>query len=192
MVTLRIWSNLCRCRPRCIHFYSFRYKAVKFTVHNTNPAILKPPLFPQRYWIMNHELLRRQSTGHGQFGVFSVDRFGTVGDLVGMWYHTLAQAERYLKRVKGQSSQNYTALSRAEHDKRIAEQQAAGLAFKTGHDLLMAEFDEWLKDNHLVRAAEAATRLELSDKEFKSVIKRGLIKRKSMPNHDNLIGFPAD
>jgi hypothetical protein len=56
----------------------------------------------------------------------------------------------------------------------------------------MAEFDQWLKDNHLVRATQAAARLELSDKEFKFAIKRGLIKRKSMPNHDNLFGFPVD
>ena len=56
----------------------------------------------------------------------------------------------------------------------------------------MDEFDEWLKANHLVRTAQAAAMLDLSDNEFKCVIKRGFIKRIAMPNHDNLVSFPAD
>src|SRR5258707_14993052 len=34
--------------------------------------------------------------------------------------------------------------------------------------------------------------INLPDKQFKSVIKRGLIKRKTMHDHSNLVGFPAD
>jgi hypothetical protein len=69
---------------------------------------------------MNNLPSREPIVGHGRFGVFAVDRFGSVGDLVGMWYPTLAEAERYLIRAKEQYSQNLTALSSAEHATRLA------------------------------------------------------------------------
>src|SRR5260221_1863959 len=129
---------------------------------------------------------------HGPFGVFAVDINGTVGDLFGMWHRTLPEAEQHLGQVRGHYGKNYIALSRVEHETRINEQQASGLVFKTGHDLLMDEFDQWLKENHLVRGVAAAALLGLIDKEFKSAVKKGLFKRQFMPNHDNLVGYPAD
>ncbi|HLY26969.1 MAG TPA: hypothetical protein VKQ72_11560 [Aggregatilineales bacterium] len=133
-----------------------------------------------------------KTTPRGVFGVFPVDPYGTVGDLVGMWHRTLPEAEQYLKLIRDHQGKNYITLSSAEHDKQTNQQQAAGLAFKTGHDLLMDQFDQWLKENHMVRGAGVAVKLGLSDKEFKSVVKRGLIERRSMPDHDNLVGYPAD
>lgn len=141
---------------------------------------------------MSNMSISEQVAGRGPFGVFPIDRFGTIGDLFGVWHHTLAQAEQYLVWVTEHYGKNFTALSKVEHDTRRTAQQAAGLAFKTGHDLLMDEFDQWLRDNHLVRGTEAAARLGLSDTEFKTVLKRGWVKRQYMPDHDNLAGFPAD
>lgn len=128
----------------------------------------------------------------GLFGVFPVDPYGTVGDLFGVWHRTMATAEESLIQIRGHYGKNYTALSRVEHEKRINEQRAAGLTFKTGHDILMAEFDQWLKANHLLRGVDAAANLGVSDKEFKSIVKKGLVKPQMMPNHDNLAGYPAN
>ncbi|SRR5258706_8172716 len=133
-----------------------------------------------------------QTTLRDLFGIIPIDPSGTVGGHVGIWHHTLAEAEHHLTRVREIYGKNYIVLSSAEHDTKIREQQASGRAFKTGHDFLMDEFDTWLKDNHLVRGSEAAAKIGLSEKEFKSVTKRGFIKRQHMPDHDNLIGFPAD
>ncbi len=126
------------------------------------------------------------------FGVFPVDLNGTVGDLVGMWHRSLPEAEQHLKRVKDHQGENYITLSSTDYEKHVHEQRAAGLVFKTGHDLLMDEFDQWLKDNDLVRGATMAAKLGFTDKGFKSFVKKNLIKSTSMPDHDNLIGYPAD
>src|SRR5579859_4269760 len=141
---------------------------------------------------MSNRSVSEKSALRGVFGVFPLDHEGTVGDLFGMWHHTLGEAEQHLSRITEHLGKNYTVMSKTEHEKRISEQQEAGLAFKTGHDRLMDEFDQWLKQNHLVRGAVAAVMMGLPDKEFKSGIKRGFIKRQSMPNHDNLVGYPAD
>ena len=141
---------------------------------------------------MSNVLVHEQGTVRGVFGVFPLDHAGTVGDLFGMWHHTLAEAEQHLQRIREHLGNNYTLLSKTEYNKRISEQQTAGLAFKTGHDRLMDDFDQWLKENHLVRGAAAAASIGLPDKEFKSGIKRGFIKRQTMPNHDNLVGYAAD
>src|SRR5579859_3623494 len=140
---------------------------------------------------MSNRSVSEKSALRGVFGVFPLDHEGTVGDLFGMWHHTLGEAEQHLSRITEHLGKNYTVMSKTEHEKRISEQQEAGLAFKTGHDRLMDEFDQWLKQNHLVRGAVAAVMMGLPDKEFKSGIKRGFIKRQTMPKHDNLVGYPA-
>src|SRR5215475_4341541 len=116
-----------------------------------------------------------------RFGVFPIDHYGTVGGLFGMWHHTMAEAEQYLALVVQHYGANYTVLSSMEHDTRIQEQQAAGHTFKTGHDLLMDKFDQWLRKKHLVRGAEAAAKTGLTDKEFKSFVKKGVFKPQYMP-----------
>jgi hypothetical protein len=134
----------------------------------------------------------RARAERGLFGVFPIDGDGNVADHIGGWHHTLVQAEQHLARVTGQNDRNYTILSSEEFATRINAQHTAKIAFKTGHDLLMEEFDAWLKTKGLVRSVKAAALLGLSDKEFKSVIKQGLVKGQRMPGHDNLVGFPKD
>ena len=141
---------------------------------------------------MSDVLAREKGTVRGVFGVFPRDHVGTVGDLFGMWHHTLAEAERHLLRIRDHVSSDFIVLRKTDYDQRINEQQALGLTFKTGHDRLMDEFDQWLKDNHLVRGAAAAVSIGLSDQEFKSGIKHGFFQQQSMPDHDNLIGYAAD
>jgi hypothetical protein len=126
------------------------------------------------------------------FGVFPIDGNGSVADHIGGWHHTLEQAEQHLGRVTEQNDRSYVVLSSAEFETRMTAQGDAQIVFKTGHDLLMEKFDAWLKAKSLIRGVKAAAKLGLSDKEFKSVTKRGLVKGKNMPGHADLVGFPAD
>src|SRR5258706_3044449 len=131
----------------------------------------------------------RANKGRDLFGVFPIDDSGSIADHVGGWHHTLDQAEQHLTRVREQNDRNYTVLSSTEFDTRMSEQRSAKITFKTGHDVLMEKFDAWLKANGLIRGVNAAANMGLSDTEFKSVIKRGLVKGQQMPGHDNLVGF---
>lgn len=128
----------------------------------------------------------------GLFGVFPMDGHGSIADHIGGWHHTLEQAEQHLERVTVQNDRSYVVLSSAEFETRMNAQGDAKIVFKTGHDLLMEKFDAWLKAKGLIRGVKAAAKLGLSDKEFKSFAKRGLVIGKHMPGHADLVGFPAD
>src|SRR5258708_8942344 len=141
---------------------------------------------------MDNAPIRDKVSARSLFGVFLVDLQGPVGELVGRWHRTLTEAEQHLERVMCHQGEHYIALSNTDHERQIKQQETAGLVFKTGHDLLMDEFDEWLKQNDLVRGAAMAAKLGLSDKEFKSLVKKKIVKLQSMPDHDNLVGYPAD
>src|SRR5579859_7712090 len=141
---------------------------------------------------MINESVGQKISTRSLFGVFPIDLNGNVGELVGMWHRTLPEAEQHLKRITDHQGEHYVVLSNTEHDKRVQQQHSAGVVFKTGHDLLMDKFDQWLKENGLVRGTALAAKLGFSEKDFKAFIKKNELKSKSMPGHANLIGYPSD
>src|SRR5438046_36125 len=96
---------------------------------------------PKRVRKMSNTSISDKVAPSDLFGVFPIDSNGAVGEHIGGLHHTLAEAEQHLVRARGQYDKNYIVLSSAEYDIRINEQRSAGLVFKTGHDLLMDEFD---------------------------------------------------